>query len=75
MSTPTLENVDIFEVIRKISRRNKRAQAVILKIFEEVVPRNSHDFMEIRKQILDELNGFTRATIRDIFGDIEVLIK
>lgn len=70
-----IQSVDIIDVIRSIGRKNKSLQARLLQEMEEHFDTNSEEFKDVRKFILDEVNSYTRAVIRDIFGDIEYMIK
>ena len=69
------QEIDALQVIKKIGTCSKRAQAKILQRLEETLDKNSEDYSEIRKLILDELNGLNRSVVREIFGDIEYLVK
>lgn len=73
--TSAIQEVDILSVISTVGRRNKKVQARLLQEIEKYVDKGSPDFDELRKFILDEINGYTRAVMRDIFGDIEFMIK
>lgn len=70
-----VQEVDIIDVIKSVGKRNKKLQAKLLQKIELYVDTNSSEFDELRKYILDEVNGYTRSIIRDIFGDIEFMIK
>ena len=69
-----IQEVDVIKVIVRIGKRNKRTQAEILQKLETVI-KDKEEYMEVRKFILDELNDLTRAFVKEIFGDIEFLIK
>lgn len=69
------QEVDALHVVKKIGTSSKRAQAKILQRLEISIDKNSDDYLEIRKLILDELNNLNRSVVREIFGDIEYLIK
>ena len=70
-----IQSVDIIDVIGSISRKNKSLQARLLQEIEQHFDADSEEWKLLRKYVLDEINGYTRAVIRDIFGDIEYLIK
>jgi hypothetical protein len=70
-----VQEVDILEVIRSVGKRSKKVQAVLLQEIEKHMDKSSPEFDNLRKFILDEVNGYTRSIIRDIFGDIEFMIK
>jgi hypothetical protein len=69
------QEVDILQVIRKIGTLNKRTQAKILQRLEQSIEPGTEDYKELRKYILDELNGLTRGIVREIFGPIDHLVK
>ena len=69
-----VQEVDILSIIRDVGKRNKRLQAKLLQEIEKSVDKNSDEFDELRKFVLDEINGYTRSIMRDIFGDIEFMI-
>jgi len=69
-----VQEVDILSIIRDVGKRNKRLQAKLLQEIEKSVDKNSDEFNELRKFVLDEINGYTRSIMRDIFGDIEFMI-
>lgn len=68
------QEVDIMSLIRTIGNKNKVTQAKILQKLETVIV-DPDDYAEVRKFILDELNGLTRAYVKATFGNIEFLIK
>ena len=75
LSSKAVQEVDIVEVIRSVGKKNKKLQAKLLQEIEKHIDKNSGDFESLRKCILDEVNSYTRSVIRDIFGDIEYMIK
>ena len=70
-----VQEVDILSIIRDVGKKNKKLQAKILQEIEKSVDKNSDEFDELRKFVLDEINGYTRSIMRDIFGDIEFMIS
>ena len=68
------QEVDILQVIKRIGTLNKRTQAKILQRLEMEFDPREEEFKELRKFILDELNGLTRSIVREIFGDIEFML-
>ena len=74
MSGKIVQEVDPLEVIRDIGKKNKRLQAKLLQRIELHIDRNSPEYADLRKFILDETSGFTRSILKDIFGDIEFLL-
>ena len=69
------QEVNLLQVIKKVARRNKSLQARLLQNIETHFDRNTDEYGNLRKFILDEINGYTRAILRDIFGDVEFLMK
>ena len=70
-----IQDVDILEVIKSIAKRNKRTQARLLQEAEKVMNKNTSEYQEYRKFLLDELNSYTRFIVKELFGDIEFLIR
>jgi glutamyl-tRNA reductase len=70
-----IQEVNIVEVIKSVGKKNKRIQAKILQELEKHLDKSSPEYEELRKFILDEVNGYTRSIMRDIFGDIEYMIQ
>ncbi len=70
MDGKIMQEVDIFDVLKEISSKNKVLQAKVLQELEKYVT-DRDDFTALRKFILDEQNSYTRSVIRLIFGDIE----
>lgn len=75
MTTKAIQEVDIIEVIRSVGKRNKKLQAKLLQELETHVDKTSPEYESLRKFVLDEINNYTRSIMRDIFGDIEFMIK
>jgi len=69
------QEIDALQVIKQIGKSSKRAQAKILQKLELSMDKNSEEYSDLRKLILDELNGLNRSVVREIFGEIEYLIK
>lgn len=69
-----IQEVDVLKLISKIGRDSKRTQAKILQRLESAIP-DRKEYMEVRSFVLDEINNLTRAYVKEIFGDIEFLIK
>lgn len=70
-----VQEVDILDVIRSVGKKNKKLQAKLLQELERHMDKNSAEYEELRKFILDEVNSYTRSIMRDIFGDIEFMIN
>jgi hypothetical protein len=70
-----VQEVDIIDVIRSVGKKSKKHQAKVLQEIEKHLDKGTLEFEEFRKFFLDEQNNFTRSVMRDIFGDIEYMIK
>jgi hypothetical protein len=70
-----IKQIDLFEIIRFIGKRNKVFQAMILQEIESIINKDSDEYKQIRKLILDGFNNYTRNIMKIIFGDVEYLIK
>jgi hypothetical protein len=68
------QEVDVLHLIRVIGTKNKVVQAKLLQKLETVIE-DPEDYAEVRKLVLDELNGLTRTFVKETFGNIEFLIK
>ena len=75
MTDKVIQEMDILELVRSIGRKNKKMQAILLQSLEKLVDKDSKEYEEMRKVILDESNNYSRAIVRIIFGDIEFVIK
>jgi len=69
-----IQEVNLLDLIKFISKRNHKLQAVLLQTIEEYIPKESQDFAVVRKVILHETSGAFRAIIREVFGDVEYLV-
>jgi hypothetical protein len=70
-----IQEVDVFDVIKYVGRKNKKLQAILLQEMEKFFPKHSDEYQEIRKVVLDETSNFSRSILREIFGDLEILVK
>ena len=69
-----IDGLDLFDLVSFISKKNKRFIAIILADIEEIVGKDSDEYQQIRKIVLDGFNDYTRSVVRIIFGDIEYRI-
>ena len=74
-SNKAVQEVDIIDIIRSVGKKNKKVQAKILQELETHFDKSSPEYDALRKFMLDEINGYTRSIMRDIFGDIEYMIN
>ena len=68
------QEVDVLHLVKVIGTRSKVVQAKLLQKLEDVID-DPEDYQEVRKLLLDEINGLTRTFVNETFGDIEFLIK
>lgn len=73
--TRIVQEIDVLSIISQVGKKSKKHQAKVLQEVEKYLDRNSDDYKELRKFFLDEQNSFTRSVMRDIFGDIEFMMK
>jgi hypothetical protein len=64
-----IQGLDVMDIIAIIGKKNRKYQAVLLGDIEEVIGKDSEEYLKIRKLILDSFNGYTRSILRLIFGD------
>jgi len=70
-----IQEINPLSVIASVGKKSKKHQAKVLQEAERHIQKGSAEFEEFRKFFLDEQNNFTRSVMRDIFGDIEFMIK
>jgi len=75
MSGEVIQEIQVLDIVKYIARKNKKLQAILLQKLEETIDPEAGGYTEFRKLILDETSNFSRAIVRQVFGDIEVLIK
>jgi hypothetical protein len=66
-----IDGLDLFDLVSFISKKNKRFIAIILADVEEIIGKDTEEYEQIRKIILDGFNDYTRSVVRIVFGDIE----
>jgi len=70
-----ITEMNTLSLVRSIGRKNKKMQAILLQKLEKIVEKDSVEYEEFRKIILDESNNYARGIVRLIFGDIEYTVK
>jgi hypothetical protein len=70
-----IQSLDLIDVIDFIDKKNKTFQAITLHQLEEILGKDSPEFIKCRGVILDSFNDYKRAVVKAIFGDIEYMIK
>jgi len=66
---PQVINLGVIDIISTIQRRQKLYLALTLQDVERTLGKNSQEFIQIRKSILDNSNEFVRSVVHAIFGD------
>lgn len=64
-----IQGLDVVDLIKYAGRKNKTYQAMFLQELENILSKDSPEFMAIRKAYLDNTNEYTRSFLRAIFGD------
>jgi translation elongation factor EF-4 len=64
-----IQGLDLLDVIHFVSKKNKKFQAILLQDVEQVLGKDSQQYAEVRKLILDSYNSYTRSILRVIFGN------
>lgn len=72
MSNIVIRGIDVVSLISSIRKLNKVNQAKMLSELEAVIGKDSKQFSQIRKILLDGTNDYTRSVVKTIFGDIDV---
>jgi len=66
-----IDGLNMFDVINLISRKNRRYMANALDELEEILGKDSEQFIAARKVVLDTMNDYTRSVFVTLFGNIE----
>lgn len=66
-----IDGFNMFDIITIIQKKNRRYIANALDEIEEVLGKDSEQFVAIRKVLLDTMNDFTRSVFVTLFGNIE----
>lgn len=66
-----IDGLNMFDVINLISRKNRRYMANALDELEEILGKDSEQFIKARKIVLDTMNDYTRSVFVTLFGNIE----
>jgi len=68
-----IQGLDVLDVVYFVKKKNKKFQAILLQDIEQVLGKDSPEYAEVRKLILDSYNSYTRSILRVIFGnDFEI---
>lgn len=66
-----IDGFNMFDIITIIQKKNRRYIANALDELEEVLGKDSEQFIATRKVLLDTMNDFTRSVFVTLFGNIE----
>lgn len=66
-----IDGFNMFDIITIIQKKNRRYIANALDELEEVLGKDSEQFIATRKILLDTMNDFTRSVFVTLFGNIE----
>lgn len=69
MAGEIIQGLDVFDIIFLVGRKNKKFQAILLQDIEEILGKDSEQYIRIRKLVLDSYNNYTRSMLRAIFGN------
>lgn len=69
MAGEIIQGLDVFDIIFLVGRKNKKFQAILLQEIEEVLGKDTEQYIRIRKLVLDSYNNYTRSMLRAIFGN------
>jgi hypothetical protein len=68
--------LDAIDIINFINKKNKRYVATALQELEEILPKDSKQYAEVRKLFLNYFNNYKRSVCRAIFGtDLEYTVN
>lgn len=66
-----IDGFNMFDIITIINKKNRRYIANALDEMEEIMGKDSEQFVAARKVLLDTMNDFTRSVFVTLFGNIE----
>lgn len=66
-----IDGFNMFDIITIIQKKNRRYIANALDELEEILGKDSEQFVASRKILLDTMNDFTRSVFVTLFGNIE----
>lgn len=64
-----IQGLDLMDVVYFVQKKNKKFQAILLQDVENVLNKDSEEYREVRKLVLDSYNAYTRSILRVIFGN------
>ena len=69
MTGNVIQGLDLMDVIFFVGKKNRKFQAILLQDVENVLGKDTQEYQEVRKLILDSYNAYTRSILRVIFGN------
>jgi len=66
-----ITGVDVLDVIKLTGSLGKKHQAITLAGIEEIIDKDTEEYQQIRKIVLDNFNNYTRAVLGVVFGEID----
>jgi uncharacterized linocin/CFP29 family protein len=71
-----IQGLDLKDLVLLIDKKSGKFQAILLQDIEGVISKDSPEFKQVRKLVLDSYNEYTRSVMRAIFGnDFEYISK
>lgn len=67
--TKVIQNVDALDIINLVQRKKRVHIRTTMDRLEKIIDKDSEEFVQIRKLILDHTNDFSRMLLKEIFGD------
>lgn len=67
----TISGLDMVELLDFIVSKSKKYQAMMLSDIEEILDKDSPEYFQIRKIVLDYTNKYERGVSRLITGNVE----
>jgi hypothetical protein len=69
-----IQGLDLIDIVKFAEEKSKKYSAMCLSDLELVLPKDSEQYKEVRKIVLDTFNNYKRSLLRVIVGDVEYLI-
>lgn len=64
-----IQGLDVLDVVYFVGKKNKKFQAILLQDLEEILGKDTPEYLQVRKLFLDGFNNYTRSVLRVIFGN------
>jgi hypothetical protein len=63
-----MQSLDLLDAVQFIDRKTKVYIATLLGDIEPILGKDTEEFKQVRKLILDSFNGFKKSVLMIIFG-------